>query len=60
MLTVDRNLVVENLATGETFEDDADVVVTARGTLNEPKYPKLPSMKDFKGETMHSATWNEK
>jgi len=51
---------VENLATGETFEDDADVVITARGTLNEPKYPKLPGMKDFKGEIMHSATWNDK
>jgi cation diffusion facilitator CzcD-associated flavoprotein CzcO len=55
-----RNLVVENLATGETFKDDADVVVTARGTLNEPKWPKLPGMKDFKGETMHSAGWNDK
>ena len=51
---------MENLATGETFEDDADIVVTARGTLNEPKYPNLPGMKDFKGEIMHSATWNDK
>jgi cation diffusion facilitator CzcD-associated flavoprotein CzcO len=55
-----RNLVVENLATGETFEDDADVIVTARGTLNEPKYPKLPGMQHFQGVTMHSAAWNDR
>jgi cation diffusion facilitator CzcD-associated flavoprotein CzcO len=59
-LTLDRNLEVENLVTGETFEDDADIVVTARGTLNEPKYPKLPGMNNFAGETMHSATWNDR
>jgi cation diffusion facilitator CzcD-associated flavoprotein CzcO len=54
-----RRLTVENLATGEIIEDDADVVVSARGILNEPVWPKVSGLKDFKGELMHSATWKD-
>lgn len=50
---------MENLATGETIEDDADVVVSARGILNEPVWPKVSGLKDFKGELMHSAMWKD-
>ncbi|KAI4864590.1 flavin-binding monooxygenase [Hypoxylon rubiginosum] len=46
--------------TNETFEDDADVVITARGTLSDPSWPKIPGLKSFEGEVMHSAIWNEK
>lgn len=48
---------VEVLATGETFDDDADFVVSARGTLNEAMWPKVPGLKDFKGEMIHSSAW---
>lgn len=45
--------------TGETFEDDADVLILARGMLSDPAWPKIPGLKSFKGEVMHSAIWKE-
>lgn len=60
LTTHDRKLTVQNLATGVIFEDDADVVVSCRGTLNEPVWPKVPGIQDFKGEMMHSALWNDR
>jgi cation diffusion facilitator CzcD-associated flavoprotein CzcO len=55
-----RNLIVEKVATSETFEDEADFVVSARGTLNEAKWPKIDGLQDFKGEIFHSSAWNDK
>jgi len=60
LLTLGRKFTVENSATGETFEDDADVLINARGNLNEIAWPQIPGFKSFKGEVMHSAAWNEK
>lgn len=51
---------VKNLATGETFQDQSDVVISARGNLNIPSWPEIEGLDTFKGEVMHSATWNEK
>lgn len=51
---------IENTKTGETFEDDANVLVAARGALNEIAWPQIPGFKSFSGEVMHSAAWNEK
>ncbi|KAI0897668.1 flavin-binding monooxygenase [Annulohypoxylon nitens] len=45
--------------TNESFEDDADVLVAARGNLSDPAWPNIPGFKSFKGEVMHSARWNE-
>ncbi|KAI1093940.1 flavin-binding monooxygenase [Rostrohypoxylon terebratum] len=45
--------------TNERFEDDADVLVAARGNLSDPAWPDIPGFKSFKGEVMHSARWNE-
>jgi cation diffusion facilitator CzcD-associated flavoprotein CzcO len=50
---------VQNLATGETFKDQADVLISARGNLNTPSWPDIDGLKTFQGEVMHSATWNE-
>jgi cation diffusion facilitator CzcD-associated flavoprotein CzcO len=50
---------VENLKTGEIIHDDADVLVCARGNLNDKAWPKIPGFETFKGEVMHSAAWNE-
>ena len=44
----------------EVFEDDADVLISARGTLNDISWPQIPGLRSFKGEIMHSVTWNEK
>ncbi|KAI9048091.1 hypothetical protein LZ554_007887 [Drepanopeziza brunnea f. sp. 'monogermtubi'] len=53
------NIAVQNLATGETFQDDADVLISARGGLNEIAWPKIPGFGSFTGEVMHSAAWNQ-
>jgi cation diffusion facilitator CzcD-associated flavoprotein CzcO len=56
---LNRKLVVENVKTGETIHDDADVLISARGNLNDKAWPKIPGFETFKGEVMHSAQWNE-
>jgi cation diffusion facilitator CzcD-associated flavoprotein CzcO len=53
------NVTVENLATGELIHDRSDVLISARGNLNTPSWPDIEGLMTFKGEVMHSATWNE-
>ncbi|KAI1865023.1 uncharacterized protein JN550_008569 [Neoarthrinium moseri] len=53
------NLKVRNTETGEVIEDDADVLVSARGNLSDPAWPDIPGLKDFEGQVMHSALWKE-
>jgi cation diffusion facilitator CzcD-associated flavoprotein CzcO len=36
----------------------ARVLITACGQLNQPAFPKIDGMADFKGEVFHSARWN--
>ncbi|KAI0403963.1 flavin-binding monooxygenase [Xylaria palmicola] len=50
---------VRKTDTGETFEDDADVLVVAQGALSNPAWPDIPGLKSFTGEIMHSAKWND-
>lgn len=51
---------VQRTDTGEVFrEDDIDVVIAARGLLNEPSWPDVPGLDRFKGKIMHSAEWDE-
>jgi len=50
---------VENVKTGEIIHDDADVLISARGNLNDKAWPKIAGFETFKGEVMHSAQWNE-
>ncbi|GAA4477791.1 NAD(P)/FAD-dependent oxidoreductase [Enteractinococcus fodinae] len=40
----------------ETYE--ANYVVTATGSLAEPKMPKIPGIEGFEGDLMHSAMWD--
>jgi cation diffusion facilitator CzcD-associated flavoprotein CzcO len=51
---------VEKTLTGETFEENADVLVSARGNLNDIAWPRIPGLNTFEGEIMHSAAWNQK
>lgn len=50
---------MENLKTGEIIHDDADILVSARGGLNDISWPKIAGFESFKGEVMHSAKWNQ-
>ncbi|KAL6711303.1 hypothetical protein ACN47E_005834 [Coniothyrium glycines] len=57
--TAEWKIVVKNLTTGETFDDQADVLISGRGNLNNPSWPEIDGLNSFKGEVMHSARWNE-
>ncbi|KAF4551956.1 Flavin-binding monooxygenase-like protein 4 [Elsinoe fawcettii] len=46
-------------ANGEEFEDTSDVLISARGNLNNIAWPQIDGLRSFKGEVMHSAAWNE-
>lgn len=37
---------------------DAEVVVSCTGILEQPRYPDIEGVDNFKGEMMHSARWN--
>ncbi|WP_425838168.1 flavin-containing monooxygenase [Streptomyces fractus] len=41
---------------GDVFH--ATYVVTATGTLSEPKLPGIPGIEDFKGHTFHTSRWD--
>jgi cation diffusion facilitator CzcD-associated flavoprotein CzcO len=53
-----RKVKVTNLATGETFEDASNVLITARGQLNDISWPKIPGLETFQGKLMHSGDWD--
>ncbi|KAF2766116.1 FAD/NAD(P)-binding domain-containing protein [Teratosphaeria nubilosa] len=44
---------------GKVFEDVSDVLVSARGNLNTKQWPSIDGLWGFKGEVMHSSSWNE-
>ncbi|KKY20773.1 putative steroid monooxygenase [Phaeomoniella chlamydospora] len=48
---------IENLATGETFQDYAHFFINASGYLNNWKWPDIAGLQDFQGDLMHSASW---
>jgi cation diffusion facilitator CzcD-associated flavoprotein CzcO len=54
------HVTVQNLVTGETLTDQADVLISARGNLNTPSWPDIEGLETFEGEVMHSAAWNER
>lgn len=45
--------------TGETFTEEVDVVISARGGLNDISWPDIPGFNTFKGKKMHSAAWDQ-
>ncbi|EAA34659.3 FAD/NAD(P)-binding domain-containing protein [Neurospora crassa] len=50
---------VMNLVTGEVFTDSANVLITARGQLSEPRWPDILGIDQFKGKKMHSGAWDK-
>jgi cation diffusion facilitator CzcD-associated flavoprotein CzcO len=51
---------VERVETGEVFADEADVVISARGTLNNISWPQVPGLSDLTIPVMHSAAWDNR
>lgn len=46
-------------ADGSTETIDARFVISAVGSLNQPKLPDIPGMEDFRGPWFHSARWDQ-
>lgn len=59
MLTQLRHLTIEDLVTSEILEDEADILIAARGSLNDIRWPTIDGLNSFNGEMMHSAKWNQ-
>ena len=57
--TAKWKVTVKDLEAERTFEDQADVLIMARGGLNHIAWPNIDGLKSFKGEVMHSADWNQ-
>jgi cation diffusion facilitator CzcD-associated flavoprotein CzcO len=60
LIGLHRHITVKNLQTGETAVDQADVVISARGTLNEMAWPDFEGVHDLKIPVMHSAAWDSR
>lgn len=43
---------------GQEYTITSDFLVSAVGQLNQPQYPKIPGLDDYKGKLMHSARWD--
>jgi cation diffusion facilitator CzcD-associated flavoprotein CzcO len=50
-------LAVQNLKTGEEFEDHANFLLDASGILNNWAWPDIPNLQDFQGTLVHTANW---
>ena len=50
---------VQNLETGQEFEDQVDVIIDGGGILNRWKWPDIEGLSDFTGDLLHSADWNQ-
>ena len=50
---------VEDLAGGGIVHDICDVLISATGVLNQPRWLDVPGIKDFRGPVMHSARWDK-
>ncbi|KAJ9149460.1 Steroid monooxygenase-like protein [Pleurostoma richardsiae] len=51
---------IEDLATGQVFEDWANFFINASGYLNNWKWPEIEGLHSFKGDLLHSAAWDPK
>ncbi|OAL40668.1 hypothetical protein AYO20_00404 [Fonsecaea nubica] len=50
---------VEDLETSRTFTDQAEVVISATGFLNNWKWPEIEDLDTFRGFLAHSARWDD-
>lgn len=49
---------VQDLVSGNKFEDKADFVAYATGLLSKPVWPKIPGREKYTGIIHHSAKWD--
>ncbi|KAA8618817.1 Phenylacetone monooxygenase [Pyrenophora tritici-repentis] len=51
------HVTVQDLATGNTIERTAQILINAGGILNSWRFPPIPGINSFKGPLVHSAAW---
>ncbi|BGP57894.1 hypothetical protein JCM8202v2_005543 [Rhodotorula sphaerocarpa] len=52
-----HTITFRRLATGETFDVEAEILISATGALNRPIIPKVPGRDNFQGLQWHSSRW---
>ncbi|KAG6919169.1 hypothetical protein DXG01_008467 [Tephrocybe rancida] len=50
----------ENVKTGKQATTKAEILVSALGILEIPRFPAIPGLSEFKGNIFHSARWVDK
>ena len=48
-----------HIETSDGCKDIVDVVIAATGVLHHPNIPAIPGLKDFGGDSFHSARWDD-
>lgn len=52
------HVIIENSHTGETVEEECDILIGANGLLNSWKWPEeVEGLRSFKGKLIHTARW---
>ena len=49
---------LQNVKTGETFEDECNVLIGCHGILNRPHLADISGRDDYKGKLIHPARWD--
>jgi len=52
-------ITVRDLKSGQVFTDWCHILVHAAGRLNQPEWPKVPGIDQYKGVKVHSAAYDE-
>lgn len=50
-------LKVQDLSSGQSFDDTCDVFIYACGHLNHWVWPKISGLDEYEGDLVHSANW---
>ncbi|KAF9032933.1 hypothetical protein BJ165DRAFT_1534822 [Panaeolus papilionaceus] len=53
------NISLRNVVTGEETKATAEVLISAIGVLENPRYIDIPGVGDFQGKIFHSARWDQ-
>jgi cation diffusion facilitator CzcD-associated flavoprotein CzcO len=56
--TAKWRVIVQDVENGGQKTDEADVLISAVGILNQWDWPLIPGLQDYKGKLMHSAAWD--
>jgi cation diffusion facilitator CzcD-associated flavoprotein CzcO len=50
---------IKDLSNGTVLDKSCDILINGSGILNNWKWPSIPGLKDFKGQLLHSAHYDQ-